>query len=336
MDAENFTTGWTEAEQSRAAEIATRYPVARTLGPTMQRPLRELHAALCTAAQELGPDELVGYVARDPDLRRGWPGADPDGNGTFHRPWRIHLELLRVLGFTMATPTRIPETDLVWIRALRRAEGTSGPVTRPPEDIEGRYGTDSDYRAFDRLEEPEVLDDYLYLAERIALQPGETLLALGVNDGRELEVFGDVDGAKLIGIDQSESAIAAARERFPGGEFHADDIGEFEKHVTDPVDVAIVLNTLQCRTVDRDAVLAAIGRVTHDRSRILISIPNCHRGVDDILRRPHDRRDRRHDRSLVFKDARYFSRHLYRSGRRRIEVFGTYDVFVLAVPEEGV
>ena len=65
-------------------------------------------------------------------------------------------------------------------------------------------------------------------------------------------------------------------------------------------------------------------------NRLLASIPNCHFGPEDILRRPLRRDDPRHDRSLVHKDLRYLTRELYRSGFETVESFGTYDAFLLA------
>ena len=96
------------------------------------------------------------------------------------------------------------------------------------------------------------------------------------------------------------------------------------------VHCAILLNVLQCTSVDRDRLLRDLfERLTPD-ARLLASIPNCHFGSGDILRRPLRRDDPRHDRSLVLKDARYVARALYRAGFKTVETFGTLDVFLLA------
>ncbi len=50
----------------------------------------------------------------------------------------------------------------------------------------------------------------------------------------------------------------------------------------------------------------------------------------DILRRPLSRKHSRQDRSLVYKDMRYLARFFFRAGFNPIEIFGTYDVFLLA------
>ncbi|MEZ6196634.1 MAG: hypothetical protein R3F20_13060 [Planctomycetota bacterium] len=61
-----------------------------------------------------------------------------------------------------------------------------------------------------------------------------------------------------------------------------------------------------------------------------MSIPDCHLGPHDVLRRPRDRRDPRADRSLVHKDVRFLARFFHRARFREIETFGSYDVFLLA------
>ncbi len=225
-------------------------------------------------------------------------------------------------------------TFLKW-RATRSADPEPAEQAASSEsDIAERYGETSNYRRFDRLEEPETADDLYYAAARLHPRPGERVLALGVNDARELEMFAPPvrDEIELWGIDHSPSAIAAARQRLPA---HAQrmleaGLAELPALGLPRFDVVLMLNVLQCTSVDRDRLLSDLKPLLASDARLLASIPNCHFGARDILRRPLLRDDPRHDRSLVHKDLRYLTRELYRSGFRTVESFGTYDAFLLA------
>ena len=91
----------------------------------------------------------------------------------------------------------------------------------------------------------------------------------------------------------------------------------------------LLLNVLQCTDVDRDRLLESLRKRLAPRCGVLASVPNCHFGEEDILRRPRRRDHPRHDRSLVHKDLRFLTRWFYRSGFQQVESFGTYDAFVL-------
>jgi SAM-dependent methyltransferase len=137
---------------------------------------------------------------------------------------------------------------------------------------------------------------------------------------------------EMWGVDHSGSAIARARARFPA---HAErfleaDLADLERLDLPAFAVVLLLNVLQCTSVDRDRLLRDLKPLLTPDCRALVSIPNCHFGAHDILRRPLRRDDPRHDRSLVHKDLRYLTRELYRSGFQTVESFGTYDSFLLA------
>ena len=131
-----------------------------------------------------------------------------------------------------------------------------------------------------------------------------------------------------MGVDASASAIASAKQTYRH-EFHCHDVMEFPELKIGPVHVVLMLNLLQCTDVNREQLLPLLVEALAPSARLLLSIPNCHFGANDILRRPLDRDSERHDRSLIHKDLRYLTRFFYRHGFGRIESFGTYDAFLL-------
>ncbi|MDF1839390.1 MAG: class I SAM-dependent methyltransferase [Planctomycetota bacterium] len=308
-------------------------PIASTLS------LRELRLYLHRCARLLKVGGEGHLVMANPDHLRDldpacWPGQPVSFEGELHRyrPLRQWWELLRLFPLEPKTPIAVPAGDVrakfLWLRFERT--NTASPLAQDFIDDDQKYGTDSSYRRFDRLEEPEIFDDWCYAASKLRPRPGETVLSLGCNDGREFEMFRpeQQNGARFVGIDVSQSAIDSARQRY-AHEFHCHDLMELQDLELGQVHIALLLNVLQCTSLDRDSILNRLMKQLSSNARLLISVPNCHFGARDILRRPLDRRSKRHDRSLIHKDLRYLTRFFFRNGFSRIESFGTYDAFLL-------
>lgn len=316
-------------------------------------PMVELRRFVHRACWLLAPGGTWELLTRDPDAaaargERPWPGEQRDGE--YFRPLRHYLELARLFPCTLRTPEQLAGTDLLRVCGERTTDTVTVHGPRPADSdpqsaaarAETRYGVASRYRRFDRLEEPEIVDDLLYGMSRLDLGNRELgrrqrVLALGVNDGRELALIDEVlppDAAapELWGVDVAPSAIEAARQRFPeqSDHFVCADLAQLDSLELPQCDAALLLGVLQCTTVDRDALLKSLLDLLAPRCALLVSIPNCHFGAHDILRRPLRRDDPRHDRSLVWKDLRFLARWCYRSGFGHVETFGTYDAFLLA------
>ncbi|MCP5020804.1 MAG: class I SAM-dependent methyltransferase [bacterium] len=308
-------------------------PIANTLS------MRELRLFLHRCSRLLKVGGRGHMTMANPDhLRRiepsCWPGEQLKFEGQIHRyrPWRQWWELLRLFPLNPQTPIAIPSSEIspkfLWLSFEKTNEQSS--LADGHVDCDQKYGTHSSYRYFNRLEEPEILDDWCYAASKLRPVRGETILSLGCNDGREFEMFSPEQqrGVRFVGVDASQSAIESARQKYEH-EFHCHDLMKLPELEIGPVHIALLLNVLQCTSLNRDEVLNQLLDQLSPASRLLISVPNCHFGANDILRRPLDRRSKRHDRGLVHKDLRYLARTFYRHGFGRIEAFGTYDAFLL-------
>lgn len=296
-----------------------------------------LRRFLHRASRLLEPSGSLSFFTRPPesgaqgDLGNLWPG-EHRGDSRY-RPLRHYVELLRLFpvsspalrewkidGTTVSrwTVTRIPAKD---------------PVTSSPQPLDEKYGPESTYRRFQRLEEPEILDDLLWAVSRMKPVDGERVLSVGTNDGTEFSLFSEATEAKLEfwGIDGAPRAIEGARRRFAGPQytFLNEDLNRLDRLSLPQFHLVLLLNLLQCRTVDRDLLLENLKPLLASNARLLISLPNCHFAPSDILRRPYDRRALSHDRGPMLKTLRFLARHFYRTGFRSVETFGTYDIFLL-------
>lgn len=311
-----------------------------------------LRRFLRRATELLRPGGIALWSDLDPEAaaRAGvWPGSTLEGPaGARHRPLRQHLELLRLFPFEVLTPRSGPEPGRLIYGGQRAAAApafsrnptreTVIPEAERAAHAEERYGRDSLYRRFDRLAEPEIVDDLLYALASMRLRPGQRVLTVGGNDGRELELLREVvdpeiaAALELWGVDLSASAIEAARHRFPehAERFLVEDASRFSQLDLPTFHAILVLNTLQCRTLDRERLLAGILDRLDPRGAVLVSIPDCHHGASDILRRPLDRADPRQDRSVVHKEMRFLARYFHRARFHHVNCFGSYDAFILA------
>lgn len=335
----SLQTPFEEVGERNSCDRVSLVPLANRLA------LHELRRFLHRASYLLREGGQAQFVTRDPDEypETAWPGeqVECDGHSERVRPLRHVLELLRLFPLRPRTPRAIESgehADLPVGRFLEwtaiRTGGDAWSDEESSDAPEDRYSPDSEYRRFDRLEEPETADDLYFAASRLRPQAGERVLALGVNDGRELEMFTAETRAEieLWGIDHSASAIEEAKKRHT---LHADrflvaDLSDLARIELPPFHCVLLLNVLQCTSVDRDRLLRDLFPLLTKDARLLASIPNCHFGQGDILRRPLRRDDPRHDRSLVYKDARFLARALYRNGFQTVETFGTLDLFLLA------
>ncbi len=291
-----------------------------------------------------------------------WPGEVVAEVATkdqeYFRPLRHYVELFRLFGLRLKPPQLLgsngaeEEPPFMILNAVKEVSLDEKASHIPSPDKKGKeghddldeaeiqeycekkYGMETDYRCFNRLEEPEIIDDLLYGVSQLRPRKNDKVLSLGVNDGREFDIFQAFLNKSLsfYGIDAAISAIKEARQNYPRPNYHfflhaLEDLSDL---ALPKMDMMILLNILQCTTIKRDRLLKDLIPLMTPSCRVLISIPNSHFSENDILRRPLSRQHPRHDRSLVYKDMRYLSRFFYRAGFSKIECFGTYDAFLLA------
>ena len=174
--------------------------------------LRELRRVLRSASDQVRVGGVVTLFLLDPDRFPSdcWPGEQHSiyDRPTRYRPLRQIYEIARLFPCRVRTPRPIAETPVVRVDLERL---TDIPHRRDP-DPRHRYGRETAYRRFDRLEEPEILDDLVYGLASMKPRPGHRVLSIGVNDARELELFEEVGSRQLelCGVDWNHSAIAAA------------------------------------------------------------------------------------------------------------------------------
>ena len=175
-----------------------------------------------------------------------------------------------------------------------------------------------------------------FVREFVAATKPAMLWDLGCNTGDEialvLALTPTLRSATHVGIDHSESAIAAARERFAGASnvvFHVADVnapialGRF--------DLVISIGTLQSAGIDDRGLLR---RIVQDylspHGAVIIGMPNCRYIDGEVEYGARMKNFRQPELGLVIKDIAFYRKYLQQH-HKRVFVTGKHYLLVTAV-----
>ncbi|HET9627485.1 MAG TPA: class I SAM-dependent methyltransferase [Kofleriaceae bacterium] len=289
--------------------------------------LGELEAQLAAGAGALA------ICVLDPDLGRGChAGAliDHAGARFVHRPFRVWVDLAERLGLRLQTPRPADAPGLITLRFEPLEAAPRAPRGAPAE----RYGHGSAFARIAKLEDPGFVVDLTEAVTRAGLGAAPRVLDLGVNTGDELTVIQRVAPAcDVVGIDHSASALAIARDRFPGFRFIEADLGALATLGLGVFDLVISLNTLQSPGVDDRAVLRQV--VQHHLApggAVILGLPNSRYVDGEIVYGARMKNFRQPELGLLVKDVAFYRKYLQQH-HRQVFVTGKHYVLVTGVAE---
>ena len=289
-----------------------------------------LRTLLATGAQ------TVALRVLDPDRGRGLYAGERievAGRVQVHRPYRVWVDLAERLGLRMLTPERLGD-GMVELRFER-----IDPAARwQNDDIEAseRYGRASGFARISKLEDPDLLIDFADALARTRLPAAPRILELGVNRGDMFGLISALDPeraarASFVGVDHSETALALARERFPGENFSfvAADVNELP--VLGGFDLVIAMGVLQSPGVDDRGLLRRLIQVELGwTGALILGVPNCRYLDGERIHGARQKNFRQPELSLVIKDIAFYKRYLQQH-RRQVYVTGRSYLLVTAV-----
>lgn len=122
-----------------------------------------------------------------------------------------------------------------------------------------------------------VMSRYELVRDRLGDVSGMAILDAGCGDGRFCYEWRD-SGARLVGVDYSERAIAFARAFVPEAEFHCADVSEMGAH--GPFDRAVLIETLEHVPPDEvSGFLRSIANVLRPGGKLIVTVPSKNRPV---------------------------------------------------------
>ena len=214
-----------------------------------------LHAADFTASQrEIEIEVLSPELARE-----AYPGQEVEADGQLcrHRSYRLWMEAALELNLEFLTP-RFSVHPFVCLRfrPLCAMPPTLSLASAAADN--DRYGPESSFYRLQKREEPRFLADYRLALDRVGAAQRKRVLDLGVHRGDELQELAnearkrnnDDPRQEVIGIDYSEQALQAARERYAdlNYQFVCADLAKWDQLDLAPFDLIISIGTLQSRS----------------------------------------------------------------------------------------
>jgi SAM-dependent methyltransferase len=237
-----------------------------------------------------------------------------------YRPLRVYLELAERLG----CHCYILSVDDVYLvlhfekRDERNAWHLHGKGNYGEGNYgEGKYSATSDYQRVQKLEEASFLFDYLEALERTKVRSGLRVLDLGVNTGEELLAFDllGVSEVKVMGIDQEDSALALARQRFPHYTFIQADLNDLGTLELGRFDLILSISTLQSPGVaDRELLRQLVQGYLNPGASLILAFSNSRYADGELLFGSRLKNFRQAELSLLVKDLAFYKKYLQQHG----------------------
>ncbi|MBC8478342.1 MAG: hypothetical protein ISR91_05435 [Candidatus Delongbacteria bacterium] len=288
----------------------------------------------------------IFLLAHDPDPAHGLQvdGETCDGKDEtwIYRPWRQFLDLAELADCYLHTPLRYGNLLLLEFEAMEQRGSWKDDPLRGEEksaaEYDEKYGAHSLYNRFNRFEEPWVADEMLHAFDRAGLHPGDRVLSLGVNSGKELTLFRHWRGGGLFeklqftGIDLAASALEQAQERLPEDNcrFIQADLRELPRLDLPPQNLIMAISVLQSSSLLRDDLLNYLVRsLAAQRCTFLVGFPDSRYARLRLLQGVSTAHNARPDYTKLVKELRYYTRY-FSSHRYRVTLGGRYYVILTA------
>lgn len=300
--------------------------------------LHHIRKWLSEAVVGLEAGEKLSFMVPNPDDHAGQYTGTKADDGTIYHSYQALIDLASLNGLRFCTPKAL-EDGVVEIQ-LQRLQSESSPHGYKAEDPTEKYGSASPFWNINKLEEPHFLETYAQALREVKLQAGSRILDLGVHKGDEFSAFPLVYDTDLIdsmhftGVDHCESALAYARQAFPGEnyDFRNLDINRIDESDLPPQDLIISVGTFQSPGVDdKDLIIRLRKKLLKPKGAFILGFP-CVRYTDGEHRFGAQVKNySESELGLLTKDLFYFRRYLQGRGFN-VTLRGKYYIFLTALP----
>jgi 2-polyprenyl-3-methyl-5-hydroxy-6-metoxy-1,4-benzoquinol methylase len=288
--------------------------------------------------ERLKQNLTLSFMVLNPDLYGGnYAGQEVviDGKHYLYHSLRAWMDLATLLHCRMLTPSI--NTDETITLHFKKLETDSFHKDNPTDKSE-KYGTNSQFSAINKNEEPAFFSAYHHALQLADITSKTRILDLGINQGDEFsliqemlpkEVFQTID---FVGIDHSQSTIERAKKRFNASNmsFYSHDINALDDLALEPFDLIITIGTLQSPGINYKPFLQKLVQeyLTQDGA-VILGFPNS-RWIDgEMIYGAKMRNYRESDLSLVLTDIDYAKRYLQQK-KFNVRISGKEYIFLTA------
>jgi hypothetical protein len=299
---------------------------------------QSLQAILPILKKRLHRNHQVTFQALNPDYMRGnyaGTNVEIEGRQYLYRSLKAWMELAELLGCRMLVPKE-KNPYLIQLTFEKIKEHSFHQTKQKCK--EEKYGIDSLFAEIHKMEEPAFFYYYLQALENVKVSQRKHILDLGINRGDEFEVIRKMvppeiyRKMKLVGIDHSKSAIAAARTSFPetNVSLYAHDINDLAALTFDKFDLLISIGTLQSPGINyKPFLMELVQQYLHNDAALILGFPNSRWRGGEILYGAKAPNYAMSEMSLLFNDVIFAKKYLQQK-KYRVTITGKSYLFLTA------
>ncbi len=288
--------------------------------------------------EHLKKKKYVTFSVINPDIKEECYSGTPIKikNVTYvYRGYKTWIDTAEILKCKMLTPevSLYPLIKLTFVRLCK--EKTFHGQRRSTE----KYGIHSNFYQINKMEETGFFYYYNQALENVGLRQREYILNLGINRGDKFQVIKnkldikEYHKKKLIGIDHSKSAIAAAKKRFPekNVHFYLADINHLNSLKLGTCDLLISIGTLQSPDIHfKPLLMSLVQSYLQQDAALILGFPNARWLGGEVLYGAKAPNYRMSEMGIVFNDIIFAKKYLQQK-KYRVTLTGKYYIFLTAV-----
>ena len=204
-------------------------------------------------------------------------------------------------------------------------------------DIEQKYGKDSQFSKIDKLSQPTFLHYYIQALKNSKIETRKKILNLGVNQADEFDVIKsnitNFNELELLGVDYSVSAIEIAKEKFKDDlniTLKVGDINKLEDLNLDKYDLIISIGTLQSSGISfNEKFMEIVQNYLKKDGAMILGFPNC-RWIDtQMIYGAKAKNYSFSELSVLYKDVMFCKKYLQQK-KFRVTITGKDYIFLTA------
>lgn len=204
-------------------------------------------------------------------------------------------------------------------------------------DVEEKYGKNSEFNMIDKMNQPAFLHYYLQALKNVKIEKRINILNLGVNSGDEFEIIKKISANFLnqnfTGVDYCSSAIELAKEKFKQDtnvKFYVGDINNLDHLHLNPFDLIITIGTLQSASLNfKTTFMQIIQNYLSKEGSLIMGFPNCRWYDGQIVYGAKAPNYNFSEMSILYNDVIFCKKYLQQK-KFRVTITGKEYIFLTA------
>lgn len=289
------------------------------------------------AQEELEKHGEVSFEVINPDIEEHLYSGEivKLDKDYIYRSYRVWNDFANILFSKMFTPI-ITRSNTIILR-FKKIELKSNFHKNSQENLDDKYGINSDFSRINKNEEISFLYYYTQALKNVKIEDKHNILNLGINKGDEFAIIqkllkNNIKDKNFIGIDISKTAIEYAKTKFNSKNFSflEHDITKLNELNIKKSDLIISIGTLQSTNLNfKEVFMSLIQNQLEEKGSIILGFPNC-RWIDgEVIYGAKAPNYSYSEQSILYKDV-YFCKKYLQQKKYRVTLTGKDYLFLTA------